>query len=301
MLLRQIEYFQAVVRCSSFTEAAEECHISQSAISQQIRSLEQELGAALLVRHNRRFTLTPSGQLFYNKSLILTADLERLCQETARLAYGCEDALCIGYPRSYGGQELQRALVAFTAKYPAVSVWVTSGSHEELYGQLRDGRLSLALNDQRRAFSDEYVNVPLAARPCFVELAARCCIARAASASPADLKNTPCILVAPPDQQENEKAYYHEVVGFQGEFLFAGSIEEARLMVLGGKGFLPIEGGALPDCFEGAICRVPLARGGRPLVRNYCAFWKTDSASYYTEEFADLLKAQFERDAASRQ
>ena len=48
MLLRQIEYFQAIVRCGSFTEAAEECHISQSAISQQIKTLEDELGFTLI-------------------------------------------------------------------------------------------------------------------------------------------------------------------------------------------------------------------------------------------------------------
>lgn len=43
-MIKQIRYFQAVVRCKSFTEAAEECFISQSAISQQVQALEQELG-----------------------------------------------------------------------------------------------------------------------------------------------------------------------------------------------------------------------------------------------------------------
>ena len=44
MLLRQMKYFTAVIDCNSFTEAAEQCFISQSAISQQIQSLEKELG-----------------------------------------------------------------------------------------------------------------------------------------------------------------------------------------------------------------------------------------------------------------
>lgn len=47
-MLKQLKYFQAVVRCNSFTEAAEECHISQSAISQEIQALENELGVKLL-------------------------------------------------------------------------------------------------------------------------------------------------------------------------------------------------------------------------------------------------------------
>ena len=55
MLLRQVIYFQAVVETGSFTNAAEKNHISQSAISQQIQSLEEELGVALLTRKNRSF------------------------------------------------------------------------------------------------------------------------------------------------------------------------------------------------------------------------------------------------------
>ena len=54
MLFRQMKYFAAVVECSSFTEAAERCYISQSAISQQIRSLEKELGVELILNDQRR-------------------------------------------------------------------------------------------------------------------------------------------------------------------------------------------------------------------------------------------------------
>ena len=72
MLLRQIKYFVTVVDTGSFTEAAEECFISQSAISQQILSLEKELGVQLLVRSTRRFTLTEPGKYLYShgKSLV---------------------------------------------------------------------------------------------------------------------------------------------------------------------------------------------------------------------------------------
>lgn len=66
-MLRQIRYFQAVVRNNSFSEAAEECHISQSAISQQIKALEGELGFALLEQKNRKFVLPPRGNTFTGK------------------------------------------------------------------------------------------------------------------------------------------------------------------------------------------------------------------------------------------
>ena len=65
LLLRQMRYFTTVVDCNSFTEAAERCYISQSAVSQQIQALEQELGTKLIRRANRKFTLTAAGEYFY--------------------------------------------------------------------------------------------------------------------------------------------------------------------------------------------------------------------------------------------
>lgn len=58
MLLKQMKYFVSIVENNSFTEAAEKCFVSQSAISQQIKSLEMELGVELILRGNRSFTLT---------------------------------------------------------------------------------------------------------------------------------------------------------------------------------------------------------------------------------------------------
>lgn len=74
-VLKRLKYFQSVVRLNSLSEAAEENYISQSAISQQIQALERELGFKLLERRNRTFDLTPAGEYFYQKSLVLTAGL----------------------------------------------------------------------------------------------------------------------------------------------------------------------------------------------------------------------------------
>ena len=84
-MLKQIQYFQAIARCGSFSEAAEACFISQSAISQQLQALERELGVQLVDRSKRRIALTPAGKYFYERSLAWTAELERLCRETVRI------------------------------------------------------------------------------------------------------------------------------------------------------------------------------------------------------------------------
>lgn len=292
-MIKQIKYFQAVVRCKSFTQAAEECFISQSAISQQIQALEHELGVKLLNRENRKFSLTPAGEHFYQKSLVLTADFDRLCHETVRIANKDNAELRIGYLKCYGGQEFRLAVAEFSEKYPDVSVQIINGNHEDLYAALRNGGVDLVLNDQRRAFSDEYVNFILTTSECYVEIATRNPLASLESIETDDLKNIPCILIASPEQQENERTYYQEIVGIKGDFLFAENLEEARLMVIGGKGFMPIEGGEKEPGFAATLCRILLTRKGKPIKRNYGAFWKTDNSGYYVEEFADILKSKF--------
>ena len=289
-MFKQLKYFQSVVRLHSFSAAAEENFISQSAISQQVQALERALGFPLLERKNRSFSLTPAGEYFYRKSLILTADYERMCSEAAKIAKGGQASLKIGYLRSYCGNEFHRALALFSEKHPDVAVSLAYGNHEELYAMLRNEQVDVILNDQRRAFSEEYVNLILAACESYVEVSARSPLAQLPKITPPELKNIPCILVASAAQQETEREYYQTVVGFQGEFLYAENIEEARLMVIGRKGFLPTEGRALPAV---GIARLPLVRGEEPILRNYCAFRKRDNSGYYVEEFAELLKAEF--------
>ena len=290
-MLNQVRYFQAVVRLGSFTEAAEECHISQSAISQQIKSLEQELGIRLIERMNRRFVLTPAGEYFYKKSLVLVADYDRLVQDCVRIAGKEHTGLCIGYLKSYAGSEMQIAVAHFSEKNPDVSVHIVGGSHEDLYDALRTEKVDLVISDQRRAFSDEYVNCSLAHINCCIEIASRNPISALETVSPEDLKNTPCILVAGESRQKTETEYYSDIFGFRGDFLFADSMDEARLMVVQNNGFMPVD--ETSGIFGNTTTRIPLCRRERPVTRHYCAFWKTDNSGYYVEEFAKTLKAVF--------
>ncbi len=293
-MLRQIKYFQSVVRNNSFSEAAEECHISQSAISQQIKTLENELGFSLLERHNRKFVMTPAGEYFYKKSLVLVADYEQMCRKAARIARGDESVLKLGYLRSYSSPEVHQALEEFSAKYPGISVRLLYGNHEELFTLLRTGGADLVLNDQRRAFSDEYVNLILTTGRMYIELAARNPLAELASVTVQELKNIPCILVASREQQSVEREFYRTIIGIQGEIIYAENLEEAHMMVISGQGFLPVEGSSQVMAFDASVRRIPLCRGEKPITRSYCLFWKKDNSGYYVEEFADILRSKFE-------
>lgn len=293
MLFRQIEYFQAVVECGSFYAAAERCHVSQSAISQQIKKLEDELGAALLDRHNRSFTLTPAGEHFYRKNLIIRSDLQQLVRETRLLAAGDRYTLHLGCYQGFHGNELSNAIGHFSEKYPKINVQVTFGSHDSLYHGMENGTIDLALNDQRRAFSGAYYNTVLAESRTFIELSARNPLSHLAQIEPGELRNTPCILSGSADSRQEEQEYYHSIVGLHSDYLFADSLREAQLMVISGQGYMPVDVIGAQEPLNSAVTRIPLVRNGEPITKTYCAFWRRDNSGFYIEAFADMLKAEF--------
>lgn len=293
MFLRQMEYLQAVIEQGNFYLAAEQCHVSQSAISQQIRKLEEELGVKLLERHNRTFSLTPAGEHFYRKSLVISSDIRQLVHETKKISGQDHFTLNIGYYKGYHGDELTSAIAMFSEKYPSVNVQITVGSHEELYHGLENESIDLALNDQRRAFSDAYNNEILAECRLYIELSSKNPLSRMETLEASDLKNIPCILIINPAGQKEEQEYYESIIGLKGEFLFADTVQEARLKIITGKGYLPVDIIGEQVWFDTAVSRIPLVRKGAPVRKTYCAFWKKDNSGYYIEEFAEILKSCF--------
>lgn len=293
MLLRQIEYLQAVIENGNFYEAAEQCHVSQSAISQQIKKLEDELGVQLLERHNRTFSLTAAGEHFYRKSLIITGDIGQMIRETKRIAADNNVILKIGYYKGYHGNELSEAISLFSEKYPAIDIQITVGSHEELYHAMENGTVDLALNDQRRAFSDAYNNIIIAESKIYIEISAKNPLSKLSALEIADLKNTPCILVINQSGQREEQEYYESIIGLHGKFLFADTMQEARLKVVTGRGYMPVDIIGVQPLSDTTICRIPLVRNKEAVTKTYCAFWKKDNADEYIREFSEMLQSCF--------
>ncbi len=293
MLLKQIKYFQSVVENGNFYIAADECYISQSAISQQIKKLEDELGVKLLERHNRTFSLTKAGEHFYQKSLIITSDIERLIRETRRIDNPNTAVLRLGYYKGYTGNQLTEAVSEFSEKHPTVNINITVGSHEELYNLLEIDSVDFVLIDQRRAFSGEYNNITLSQSKTYIEISSRNSLSRLNQIEADDLKNTPCILITNQNSQKEEQEYYEKIIGLKGEYIFADSIQSARLKIVTGQGYMPVDIIGEQEWFDTSISRIPLVRKSEPVTKAYCAFWKKDNSGYYIEEFADMLKEKF--------
>ncbi len=294
-MLDQLRHFQAIVECGSFTEAAEQCHISQSALSQQIQSLEIELGVKLLNREKRKISLTEAGEHFYRKSLILVADYERLVRETLKIANGNEVSLKIGVLLSYGGEELQKAVSTFSRKYPDINIKIDTDNHEALREKLLREELDILLSDQRRAFFNSANNVIVQKNLCYIEIAKDNPISKLEKVTSADLRNTPCILICNNGQEFEEKQYYQSTFNIEGEFLYANSLKEARLMVVSNQGYIPIDGQPVLSHFSQTIERVPFYVRYTQFERNLCIFWGKDNSGYIIEDFAEILENEFHK------
>jgi DNA-binding transcriptional LysR family regulator len=117
--VRLLRYFLAIADAGTFTEAAEILHVSQPALSQQIRKLEAELGFSLFQRGTRRVTLTPRGADLISSAREVTEAAEAYRSRARSLAGGTRE-LTIGYRAAH---EATRAVVdAFRAERPDVEV-----------------------------------------------------------------------------------------------------------------------------------------------------------------------------------
>ncbi|MBI4503535.1 MAG: LysR family transcriptional regulator [Gemmatimonadetes bacterium] len=159
MHLETLRLYCDVVRLRSYSRAAEQNHVSQSAASQAIGKLEEELGAALIDRTQRPFVVTPQGQSFHEACLGLLGAWER-----AKAAVGAAEARIDGTVRlaaiySVGVYEVSRYLQEFASAYPAATVQLEClHSHKVveavLGGEADVGILSFPPNDRELVVID---------------------------------------------------------------------------------------------------------------------------------------------------
>src|ERR687891_2692622 len=96
MELRQLRYVEAVARHRHFTRAAEELHLTQSALSHQVRRLEAELGIELFERTSRRVTPTEAGLAIAARARRVLAEGDGACEEVDQLRGALRARIWIG-------------------------------------------------------------------------------------------------------------------------------------------------------------------------------------------------------------
>ena len=108
-----------------------------------------------------------------------------------------------------------------------------------------------------------------------------------------DLQNETCIIICSNEQKQVESKYYKGILGFKGNFIYARSLEEAKLLVASNKGFLSQCGNLQEKKKEGAIVEIPFYDDDGQVEIKYYAYWKKDISNPIIESFAKILKSNF--------
>lgn len=139
--MRTLRYFLAVAEEKSFTRAAARCHVAQPAISQQIRSLERELGEALFERDSRTVRLTAAGEALVPHARTVAGAVAAAKAEFAARSGLLTGTLSIGAADGVESSSLPALLGTFHRLYPGVGVRLVEGASAGLVPQVRQGSL----------------------------------------------------------------------------------------------------------------------------------------------------------------
>lgn len=144
MELRQLQYFAAVAEELHFGRAARRLHIVQSAVSQQVRRLERELGLPLFERSSRTVALTSAGHRLLPRARAVLAAADAFAAEAGELAGGRREPVLRLGTGSALGSRLDLFLDAVAGEDPGLRVQFEKSGREERLTRVRDGRLDAA-------------------------------------------------------------------------------------------------------------------------------------------------------------
>ena len=185
--------FEAAARHLSFTKAGDELYLTQSAVSRQIKELEDQLGVALFQRRHRALALTEAGQQFYAAAAQVIGTM-RTATERLRTQAGRRRPLAVTTTHSFAALWLIPRLAGFTREHPGVDVRITADTRVQdlerdgLDVALRHGPSALAGPNAIRLFGEKVFPV------CSPKL-----LKKKPLAVPADLRNHVLLQYDDPD------------------------------------------------------------------------------------------------------
>lgn len=150
---RQLEYFLAVAKELNFTRAAQTMYVSQTAVTQQIKALEEQLGVSLFERTKKKVVLTPAGKVFQAEAAKILKRIDIAVERTREASSGFIGTLDIGFAIGVGNTGLAEKIQAFNQKYPNIAMKFKSMSPSMLLKSLKAGEVDLVMTPM---FEEKY-------------------------------------------------------------------------------------------------------------------------------------------------
>ena len=299
MTTNQLKYFITAAETLSFTEAGKLHYISQTAITQHIQSLEDQLGVKLFTRNKKRVYLTPAGEIFYMEAKALLERSKLAVNKARNAADGVSGSLNIGYVKGQAFSLTGPLIKEFYLHNPSVKFQLFRQAHLDLLMNLEKGKLDFIFNivygntdltdfSYRRISSDRLYAVLPSGHP----------YAQLSSIRRYDLREEPFLLTKY-YEDPSAKKYGHIIPDKYAESGFIPKIngrssDAETLMVLVSAGIgITILPESIVRAFSNTsdLSFVPLE--GEHEHVDIMAIWKDDSVNPVTNVFKNYVLSQY--------
>lgn len=291
METRQLKYFLDVANCLNFTKAAQKNHIAQTAMSQNIISLENQLGFKLFERNNRNVSLTHMGEVFYQDALNIVRCVERAEIHMKHIASGCEGIVRVGFQGEHENHFLPRLIQRFRTVYPSVKIELVQGISGHLEQMLDGGDVDVIFNLQYQSTSDQVEEWVVEAQSLCLVAPRQHRLACYHSIDRSMLADEPMLFINPACSESIYQYMIHDSLksGFTPNVVgYANSIHALLLMVSCGLGITVQPQSCDLGCHDLAF--IPLEN--EPQL-NIVARWRRDNKNPPMPPFLSILKETF--------
>lgn len=170
MEMQQLRYVVAVARAGNFSRAAEQCHVAQPSLSQQIQKLEEELGERLFDRMKREAKLTVHGEAFLPRAVRILEEMDAAKREASDAQKLLRGTLSLGILPTIAPYLLPAVLPAFAERFPGIEIVVQEDTTERLLKLANRYEIDFAIashpiEDSRLVISDMFKEELLLALP----------------------------------------------------------------------------------------------------------------------------------------
>lgn len=295
MNINQLKYFTAVAEYKSFTKAANQYYLSQTAITQQIHALEEQMDVVLIDRSKRPIALTPAGKVFLIEAKAILERLNTAMSKVHEASTGLVGTLRIGYTKGYERSNLSNTLRNFHLEYPNILITCYRSDTDMLAAGLFNNDYDIIFTwDSTNILQEENVEYKLMElAPLSVALYNAHPLAQRSSLSRRELKNEAILYMSPSGSADsfgdNHFLELYRQAGYQPNILFRSSDTESILMMVAAEEGISILPSYITSKLTDAenLVFVPLVGDGE--YEQIVSVWKKTNQSPALRHFIERI------------
>ena len=236
MNINQLEYFVSLADTLNFTKAAERCFISQTAMTQQIKSLEKTIGVPLFIRDKHHVELTAAGKVYKNEAKQIIERSNEAIKLARMVSEGTKGELSIGYCSGYAKSDLSVPLKNFHLAYPAIKLSFLSDNTSRLIEALMQKECDIILTPSPKIRESEEIKYKfIKSYPVLAVLPSGHALSNKETLTYKDLEHEDFIMMEPsnrPKEQMEESILIYERGGFYPNIVGMESNPETLILMI---------------------------------------------------------------------